>query len=391
MRGLVPERSGATPPFALSEALHVDAINQRAAAAVGDQVRRIKLSIMAQGPVIGMMRIDGDSFDVWGDDDGGGQRASHRRAGRAKEGDGTDREDGAASAKEEDGREGALPERDTAVEEELLRPVYRRKVPTMLRAGAARGGSPGVSEGVGLASAKGAKPAVDARDGSGHATEKAGRPRSAAGRLGYRLPGRDRFDEYHEVMIVGWSVDDACRPCWVVQNSYGERANCHCAVSPASCEGGAEGSEEEEEGLVVSEVGAPSAGGAKELGSASWLSAPLQELAHAYATSGLTSKRGCVFVEMVNAELLESGRNTDLENNVIAFVPQVDRGLLAVWRGGLRTGYGVAAGALPPSFARKSDDGVLRGPGMWISLLVLGFILLALRYRQPGQRGTPPS
>lgn len=352
VRTLKPERSGASPPFALTDALHVAAVDQRAAGQVGDQVRRIKLSLMAHGPVIAMMRIDGDSFDVWG----GGQHASHHhasragRSGRRGAAEGGAGRAGTAEAEAPQGQPKAGPAvLPTHAEQELLRPVYRRRAAdsALARAGAAR--PSGQAHHAGAAS-KEAKP--------------------PARRLGYRLPGRDRFDEYHEIMIVGWGLDDAGRPCWIVQNSYGEQAGCHCAVAVRgegeSTEGGeGDGSEGKPEG---------------EAPTPEWLRGPLARLRQSYAASGLTAKRGCVFVEMVNAELVESGRNTDLENNVIAFVPELDRGVLAAYRSG-RAGRPVSP--RQAHVIAKTDDGMLAGPGLWIVLLLMAFIVLALRYRRP--------
>jgi hypothetical protein len=160
-------------------------------------------------------------------------------------------------------------------------------------------------------------------------------------------------------MIVGWGLDDAGRACWIVQNSYGESANCHCAVRAELAASG------------------PEAGA--DLGSGDWLLGPLSRVEKAYAASGLTAKRGCVFVEMVNAELLEAGRNTDLENNVISFVPALDRGVLAGWRSGSRrmrpAGRSAAASPQPASGPLMQD------PGLWVVLAVVVLLLVVLRFR----------
>lgn len=195
VRTLRPERKSSSPRFALVEPIQVPRIDEQVAAQVAAQVRRIKTSIMANGPVMAMMRIDGKAFDIWG----------------------------------------------TLVQE------------------------------------KGEQNQPDV---------------GAAERLAYRLPGPDAFDEYHEVVIVGWTVDDAGTPCWIAMNSYGAMSNDSCVPGEAA-------------------VG--------------------PELRQAYHEAGITSQRGCVFVEMVNADLVTRRMNTDLENNVIAFLPSlVDRGFVTL-------------------------------------------------------------
>jgi len=82
------------------------------------------------------------------------------------------------------------------------------------------------------------------------------------------------------------TADDNGRPCWIVQNSYGELSNDSCIPGP--------------------HIATP-------------------ELRAAYAASKLNTKRGCVFVEMVNADLVARRSNTDLENNVLSFLPVVER------------------------------------------------------------------
>jgi hypothetical protein len=136
---------------------------------------------------------------------------------------------------------------------------------------------------------QGEKAEKDEKAEKGEKAAEGEQAEAAAERVAYRLPGPDAFDEYHEVVIVGWTVDDAGTPCWIAMNSYGAMSNDSCVPGEAA-------------------IG--------------------PELRRAYEEAGITSQRGCVFVEMVNADLVTRRMNTDLENNVIAFLPSlVDRGI----------------------------------------------------------------
>jgi hypothetical protein len=310
-----PERHNASPPFSLVDALQVNRIDVRAAGRVSDQVRRIKTSLMAHGPVMGMMRIDGDSFDAWGGGGGG------KKAGRARN---------PPLNRQILHRDRAGPEGEQEEEQEAARGPNREA-----RAGrkAARA-EPELEPGAG-------------EDGEPRAGAKQDGESSAV-RRAYRLPEADRFDEYHEVMIVGWGLDDAGVPCWIIQNSYGEGYNCHCAVSPA--------------------------------GKEDWLQRPLARLEDAYHRAGLTSKRGCVFVEMVNADLVASRRNVDIENNVLSFIPVPDRGALAEWFAG-KGATTISAGAC--GSCQKSAQGSAGGLANILVLLVV--VLLALAALRMGR------
>jgi hypothetical protein len=232
IRTVEPERQKSSPRFALVEPLQVKEVDEQTAGAVAGQVRRIKTSLMAHGPVMAMMRIHGQTFDVWGSKD-------------------ADKE--------------------------------------------------------------------------------------AAMRAGYRLPGPDIFDEYHEVTIVGWGTDDYGKPCWLIVNSYGDGYNCHCAPDPDLAESAAE----------------------------------LRTLADAYNAAGLTRLRGCVMVEMVNAELVRSRQNTDLENNIIAFVPRVDDAAVAV----------VQAGRPAERSGAQADAHAVEGSAIGYGLLFVVIVMAALMAR----------
>lgn len=300
IKSLEPERHNASPPFSLVDALQVNRIDVRAAGRVSDQVRRIKTSLMAHGPVMGMMRIDGDSFDAWGGGGGG------KKAGRARK------------------RDHAGPEGDGADPELSAGPEPAKAARNPPRAGRKAKAGPRERD-------------EAEQDGEGSGSRRA-----------YRLPEADRFDEYHEVMIVGWGLDDAGVPCWIIQNSYGEGYNCHCAVSPA-------GKEE-------------------------WLQRPLARLQDAYHAAGLTSKRGCVFVEMVNADLVASRRNVDIENNVLSFIPVPDRGALAEWYAGKGAAF-VPAGAC--GSCQRSAQSSAGGLASILVLVVV--VLLALAALRMGR------
>jgi hypothetical protein len=165
-------------PFSVTRSVDATEIDEKVALAIAEQVRAIKVSLMANGPLMVMMRIHGNNFDEWG----------------------------------------------------------KKK---------------------GL-------------------------------RLGYTLPASGQMDEYHEVMLVGWSVDDAGRPCWIVQNSYGPNFNDSCAVSP--------------------DADLPLDPETK------------QTLARAYDQAELGSG-GFVFVRMVDTEMIEKDIGSGLENNALAFIP----------------------------------------------------------------------
>lgn len=162
-------------PFSVTRSLEATEVDEEVALAIAEQIRSIKVSLMANGPLMVMMRIHGKNFDDWG-----------------------------------------------------------------------RGDNP---QGNGL-------------------------------RLGYTLPGSGQMDEYHEVMLVGWSIDDLGKPCWIIQNSYGPQFNDACAISPKIFPG--------------------------------------DLLSQAYQRAQLGSG-GFVFVRMVDTESIEKDIGSGLENNTLAF------------------------------------------------------------------------
>ncbi len=103
-------------------------------------------------------------------------------------------------------------------------------------------------------------------------------------RLGYVLPSSGKMDEYHEVVLVGWSIDDAGKPCWIIQNSYGNQVNDSCAILPTHSE--------------------------------------LSDICYrdGYANADLPPG-GFVFVRVVDAETIQHDIGSGLENNAIAFLP----------------------------------------------------------------------
>jgi hypothetical protein len=166
--------------YSLAKSITAEEVDDDVAAEIAEQVRAIKMSLMANGPIMVMMRIHGKNFDQWGQD---------------------------------------------------------KKLP----------------------------------------------------RVGYVLPGKGQMDEYHEVMAVGWSVDDEGKPCWIIQNSYGPSFNDTCAITDRS-----------------------------PLTQASMK----RRLAEAYAQAELGAG-GFVFVRMVDAELIENDIGSGLENNALAFIPAI--------------------------------------------------------------------
>lgn len=300
VRTIEPERRGGSPRFALVEPLQVASVDARAAGRVADQVRRIKASLMAHGPVMAMMRIEGDGFDTWGAGSRAGKmRRRTRRAAREGQGEGDNGDDG-----DDDG------------------PPLNPPAHLAPRAGASAGSRGSEENGEEEESAVAVDPSM---------------------RVGYRLPAADRFDEYHEVMVLGWGLDDAGAPCWIIQNSYGASYNSHCAIDPT-----------------------------RHKDREPWLAAPLGRLHQAYRASGLTAKRGCMFVEMVNADLVQARRNTDLENNVIAFLPVLDSGPYAEWVAAGR------AGAARSGAAGLSEPLALGGAVVLV--LAVAIAVLAVRY-----------
>lgn len=277
-----PEHTDVQPRFSLVQPLTVSRIDEEATTAIAEQIRRIKTSLMANGPLMAMIRIHGSTFDEWG----GGHGAA--KAGGKARASGSSRSHRHHHHHKQQSEEAELHE--DGLHEDGLRAVYDEE--------------------------------EEIHDTAAHSETMAGRPRrtlraGAVGgggtrlgydtdpvRVGYRLPGPDKFDEYHEVLLVGWGFDDAGAPCWIIQNSYGAEANSHCAPSPDPHQQ-----------------------------SSPWLAELLASVRdRGYHASGLTRLNGCVFVEMVNAELVSSRRNTDLENNVISFLPVIDGAELERWR-----------------------------------------------------------
>ena len=245
IRTIRPEHKGMSPEFSLVHPIEIVPGTQLTEAdtrRIAEQVRAIKASLMSNGPVLAMIRIEGKSFDTWGEikkPKAKSEQAGDKQGERSEQG-GKGKSDQGEDEEAADGEDVELDENS------LLGQVRRRRA--------------------------------------------------------YRLPGRDAFDEYHEVMVVGWSYDDFGTPCWIVQNSYGPTYNSHCAISPWTTH---------------------------ELDP--WLGDVLDStLQQGYAQSGLMNLRGCVFVEMVNSDLVTSGCTTDLENNVLSFVPVVDESNLMV-------------------------------------------------------------
>ena len=109
-----------------------------------------------------------------------------------------------------------------------------------------------------------------------------------ATRRAYCLGSADAAREFHEVVVVGWGYADDGTPSWIVRNSYGPDFNDACAVSVD----------------------------AVPLAYRSYAST----LAKSYADAEICHLKGHVFVAMASTELLTAGRESDLENNVVAFL-----------------------------------------------------------------------
>jgi len=300
--------------FALTEPVQISAasesLGEEEAAAMAEQVRQMKTSLMTHGPVMAMMRIDGRSFDAWG-----GRnpvvngKSLYARSGRRRGGASAAEEEAAeeeAAAAEAEAAEAAAEaeaeaEAEAAEAEAEAAAAAATTVESRL-AGMGRGTRSGAPKVVGRSEG-----ATSPRSGSSafaplgvppSAAARAGRGAAAAVRAGYVLPGRDVFDEFHEVTVVGWGFDDEAQPCWVVLNSYGEGYNDACAPGGAAAD--------------------------------AWLSSLLTDVSRrGYAPSGIADKGGAVFVRMVSASMLREGRSTDLENNVISFVPRVGASITA--------------------------------------------------------------
>lgn len=297
IRTIRPEHKGMTPEFALIKSIEIkpeEELSESDTRRIAEQVRAIKTSLMSNGPVMAMIRIDGKTFDTWGrikkpvdkdakDKKGSSSRRSTIPTKQVRHGK-RSADEGEDDEEDEDG--------DLEVEHDentLAGQVRRRKA--------------------------------------------------------YRLPGRDTFDEYHEVMVVGWSYDDYGTPCWIIQNSYGPYHNSHCAISPWA---------------------------SQELDP--WMAQLLDTVVRrGYEESGLMDKRGCVFVEMVNADLVLSGCTTDLENNVLSFIPVVDdtlkegKQLVEVYSA--HTGDPTVGASMDAQEMAAGQD--VSGPMIWILGLML--------------------
>ena len=242
IRTIRPEHQSMNPKYALAKPIEVapgSELTERETRLIAEQVRAIKTSLMSNGPVLAMIRIEGKSFDMWG-----------------------------------------------KIKKPTPKPqTHLKKASSPPAAASSAGGSSEEEQ-------------QDSEDGDEEQDENSllGQVRR---RRAYRLPARDKFDEYHEVMVIGWSYDDFGTPCWVIQNSYGPNFNSHCALSP-----------------WAAHEAEP------------WLGDLIEKAQRGYEDSGVMDQRGCVFVEMVNADLINSGCTTDLENNILSFIPVIDEAVL---------------------------------------------------------------
>jgi hypothetical protein len=292
-----PERSEG---FALTEPVQAEGgeLGEAEARAMAEQVRRMKTSLLTHGPLMAMMKIDGRSFDAWG------------RPGRSAE---PSPSTSFTSSSSSQGRSlyarqrGSEAAAAAAARRDLGGSHNRIAGESWLRGEPE--GEVGASEGrAGVWAAEAARApkevpeAAERGEAEGERGEAEGKQsRAGAGvaakRAGYVLPDTDAYDEFHEVTVVGWGFDDDGVPCWVVLNSYGEEYNDACVPS----------------GRSVSDP---------------WLSSLLDAAAsRGYGPSGVAAKGGAVFVRMMSPEMLQQGRSTDLENNVIAFVPRLPASL----------------------------------------------------------------